>query len=468
MLVWPSLRRPMRQLSVRCISRCAATALLVATAGCGAGPARVETAASEQRIGAPAPSLRVAGPSYAFVNGQWFTGTGFRRGTLYAVNGVFEDRPPARVDSTIDLAGGFVVPPFGDAHTHNLDAPSSVDALREAYVREGTFYVQVLTNSRSGADAARAQFNRPCALDVAYANGGLTSTLSHPFLAYEPFAMGLFNPREWRAHAAEIRKSRLRENNAYWFIDTEADVDAKWPRILAGHPDLIKIFLLDASESAPAPADTGLPSGHGLKPSLVPEIVQRAHAVGLRVAAHVETAKDFEIAARAGVDIFAHLPGYAMTREERADLREIGETAARLAGERGVVVTPTATISLAAPGPDSAASVERRRDLQRRNLTLLMKQGARVAVGSDWYGQTAWREIEALRNLGLWDNLGLLRLWAEATPQAIFPTRRLGRLEPGYEASFLVVAEDPLRRLEALRDIKLRVKQGCVVHTPSG
>jgi 2-polyprenyl-6-methoxyphenol hydroxylase-like FAD-dependent oxidoreductase len=40
-------------------------------------------------------------------------------------------------------------------------------------------------------------------------------------------------------------------------------------------------------------------------------------------------------------------------------------------------------------------------------------------------------------------------------------------LEPGYEAS-LVVAEDPLRRLEALRDIKLRVKQGCVVLTPSG
>ena len=462
----PVLRQLARQLSVRCAIRSGAATLLIASAGCSAGASRLETTAEEPQLHAQAPGWTVASPSFAFVNGQWFTGTGFRRGTLYAVNGVFEDQPPARVDSTIDLAGGFVVPPFGDAHTHNLDAPSTVEALRDAYVREGTFYVQVLTNTQTGAQAARPRFNRPCALDVVYGNGGLTSTLSHPFMAYEPYAMGLYNSREWRGRAAEIRKSRLRENDAYWFIDTETDLHAKWPKILAGRPDLIKIFLLDASESPPPPADTGLPSGRGLKPSLVPEIVRRAHAVGLRVAAHVETAKDFEIAVQAGVAIFAHLPGYSMSREERADLREIGEDAARLAGERRVVVTPTVNLSLAGRGPDSAATVERRRDLQRRNLALLMRHGVRVAVGSDWYGQTAWREIDALRGLGLWDNLGLLKLWAEATPQAIFPMRRVGRLEPGYEASFLVLSHDPLKELAALRDIRLRVKQGCVVSPP--
>lgn len=439
-------------------------ALVVVTIGGAAcGAAR---AATGQGVSTGAATSSVAGPSYAFTNGQWFTGNGFRLGTRYAVNGVFVERRPARVDSTIDLRGGFAIPPFGDAHTHNLDAPSTVDALREAYVREGTFYVQVLTNTRTGAEAARPQFNRPCALDVTYANGGLTSTLSHPFIAYEPFAMGLYNPRQWAAHATQIRQSRLRENDAYWFIDTRADLDAKWAHILAGHPDLIKIFLLDASESAPVPADTGLPSGHGLKPSLAAEIVRRAHAVGLRVAAHVETAKDFEIAAQAGVDIFAHLPGYAMSREERADLREIGESAARLAGDRVVVVTPTVRISLFGHGPDSAADIARRRDLQRRNITLLEQHGVRVVVGSDWYGQTAWPEIEAMRALDLWDNLALLKLWSEATPQTIFPTRRVGRLEPGYEASFLVISEDPIQRLEAVRDIRLRVKQGCLVSLP--
>ena len=42
-----------------------------------------------------------------FVNGQWFTGTGFERRTFYSVNGLLETRAPARVDRTIDLAGGF-------------------------------------------------------------------------------------------------------------------------------------------------------------------------------------------------------------------------------------------------------------------------------------------------------------------------------------------------------------------------
>lgn len=37
------------------------------------------------------------------------------------------------------------------------------------------------------------------------------------------------------------------------------------------------------------------------------------------------------------------------------------------------------------------------------------------------------------------DNRTLLQLLTETTPQAIFPKRKIGRLEKGYEASFLVL-----------------------------
>jgi len=298
---------------------------------------------------------------------------------------------------------------------------------------------------------------------VVYANGGLTATLSHPFLAYEPFAIGLYNPAEWHAHADEIRHSRLLENDAYWFLDTQADLDAKWPKILADHPNLIKLYLLDASDSAPAPADTGLPQGHGLKPSLVLEIVRRAHAAGRRVAAHIETARDFALAVDAGVDLVAHLPGYEMLTGADPSRFEVSKEAARLASRRGIFLTPTASLAVIAEGPDSTATVAARQRLQRRNLLVLVREGVRIAIGSDWYGQTAHREVETLRALALWDNLGLLKLWAEATPQAIFPHRRIARLTPGYEASFLVLRENPLERPEALDDIALRVKQGCLI-----
>jgi imidazolonepropionase-like amidohydrolase len=293
----------------------------------------------------------------------------------------------------------------------------------------------------------------------------LTSTLSHPFQAYEPRAAGFFDYAVWRQHWAEIRKSRKLENDAYWFIDSVPDLTAKWPGILAGRPDLIKIFLLNASETArPAPPDSIDFAGHGLKPSLVPLIVRRAHDAGLRVAAHIETAADFEVAVRAGVDIMAHLPGYELGKNESVSGREISEGVAQLAGESGLVATPTVSLaSLVWNDPDSAATVQRRRELQRKNLALLMRHGVRIAVGSDWFGQTARGEFDALRALSLWNNLALMRMWSETTPRSIYPTRRIGRLEPGYEASFLVLDRDPIKDIEALKSIRLRVKQGCVM-----
>ncbi|HEY7567446.1 MAG TPA: hypothetical protein VH762_07730 [Gemmatimonadaceae bacterium] len=408
----------------------------------------------------------VAGPTYAFVNGNWFAGGAFNQRTFYAVNGVLQSTRPPRIDSTIDLGGGFVIPPFGDAHTHNLDGARNIDQVINAYLREGTFYVQVLTNHRSGADQVRGRFNKPCTLDVLYANGGITGTQSHPFLAYEPRALGIYQFDQWRARAAEIWKSRIGEGDVYWFIDSQADLDTKWPKILAGGPDLLKIFLLDASEtSVPPPNDSTLQSGHGLKPSIVPAIVRRAHAAGLRVAAHVETARDFEIAVDAGVDVFAHVPGYEMAPDAAPSSVLISEAVAKKAGSRGVVVIPTASLTSLVPGrADSAEVAARRFDLVRQNLILLLRHGVRVAVGSDWYGQTAAREYAALRRLGLWNNRELLGLWSETTPQSMFPRRRIGRLTDGYEASFLVLRANPLTDSTALATITTRVKQGCLVH----
>ncbi|HKQ53131.1 MAG TPA: hypothetical protein VJT74_12225, partial [Pyrinomonadaceae bacterium] len=121
---------------------------------------------------------------YKFINGRWFDGEKFQRQTFYTVDGVLTKKKPPVIDETIDLANGFVIPPFADAHTHNLDGTFNLDKMIKSYLTEGTFYVQVLTNYASGATAAKPFLNKPSSLDVVYANGGLTSTLGHPFLAY--------------------------------------------------------------------------------------------------------------------------------------------------------------------------------------------------------------------------------------------------------------------------------------------
>lgn len=54
----------------------------------------------------------------------------------------------------------------------------------------------------------------------------------------------------------------------------------------------------------------------------------------------------------------------------------------------------------------------------------------------------------------------LLILGSEVTPRSMFPNRRIGRLDEGYEASFLVLAGDPITDFGQVREIKARFKQG--------
>lgn len=61
------------------------------------------------------------------------------------------------------------------------------------------------------------------------------------------------------------------------------------------------------------------------------------------------------------------------------------------------------------------------------------------------------------------NDLALLRMAVITTPQAIFPTRKIGSLGEGAEASFLALTGNPLGDLGNIRRISLRVKDGFVV-----
>ncbi|MGH9845848.1 MAG: hypothetical protein ACREEM_44655, partial [Blastocatellia bacterium] len=89
--------------------------------------------------------------TYQFINGQWFDGKSFRRQTFYSVNGLLTRKKPAKVDEVVDLKNGYVVPPFADAHTHHFDNPENIAQHVEMYLKDGVFYVKVLTDVRSRA-----------------------------------------------------------------------------------------------------------------------------------------------------------------------------------------------------------------------------------------------------------------------------------------------------------------------------
>ena len=127
------------------------------------------------------------------------------------------------------------------------------------------------------------------------------------------------------------------------------------------------------------------------------------------------------------------------------------------------VVTTTYVSTAEMAGAEMAGQLSWARGIQARNLRLLHRAGVDLAIGSDVYGTTSLAEAMNLQALGVFDNLTLLKMWCETSARTIFPRRRIGHLEAGYEASFLVLGGNPLADFGAVKDIKLRFKQGAFI-----
>lgn len=398
--------------------------------------------------------------TYQFTNGRWFNGREFEVAAFYVVNGLLTKKRPTIVDETIDLSNGFVIPPFGDAHCHHFDSAFGLDRLIQTYLNEGVFYAKVLANWPEGAKRIADKLNRPDSVDVLYANGCLTGSFSHPMGIYEALALGLYTEEQKRANREKIRASRRAEGQAYYNIDTIADLENKWPRLLATHPGIIKIILTDSENYERDKNNTDVDSRRGLNPQLAPLVVKKAHAAGLRVSAHVDTVADFRHAVTSGVDEMAHLPGYYIGADEDVKKYELIEADVKLAALRNITITPTASRNVDFVSEKQRAKINA---TQTRNLKLLQKHGVRILIGADIYGASAGREAFYLHKLGLFSNLELLKIWCETTPQSIFPQRRLGRLQERYEASFIVLADNPLENFENVKSVRYRFKQGVIL-----
>jgi len=224
--------------------------------------------------------------------------------------------------------------------------------------------------------------------------------------------------------------------------------------ILSLRPDFIKTVLSYSEEFERRRNDPAYFGRKGLDPALLPRIVARAHASGLRVSVHVNTGTDFHHAVAAGVDEIAHLPGFPTPSL-------ITDADARLAAERRITVVTTASLALRRREP--ADVYQRIREAQSANLRMLHHHAVKLAVGSDDVEQTSTGEMRYLQDLGVFDNLTLLKMWTEHSARTIFPNRQIGSPLEGYEASFLVLEGDPLRDFSNIEKIRLRFKQGVLL-----
>ena len=395
-------------------------------------------------------------PAHAYTNGRWFDGKGFRPKTFYSVNGILQAKRPVAVDREIDLQGMYVLPACGEAHNHNATAGNS--KAIDDYLRSGILYVKNPENLPRERQDER--INTSAGIDVLFSNGALTASGGHPLgLVRRNIERGVMKPEDG-------------EGAFYFTVDSLQMLDEKWSVVVATRPDFIKTILAYSEEFEKRRSDEKYFSRRGLDPALLKPIVDKAHQAGLTVSTHVESAVDFHHAVEAGVDEINHMPGFwpseeAIARKDFSAYR-IAEADARKAGKQHLKVVTTLVEALEYLGKATDSVVEERLlDVYRANLARLKKHHVVLLIGSDQFRRTSQAEVIALAESKLLTNQELLKSWCEATPQAIFPQRRLGKLRDGYEANFIVLSDNPLLNLAAVRDVRLVFKKGQQLHLPA-
>jgi imidazolonepropionase-like amidohydrolase len=188
-------------------------------------------------------------------------------------------------------------------------------------------------------------------------------------------------------------------------------------------------------------------------------MVAAAHDTGRPVAVHAESDEGMRRAALAGVDTIEHGTGGT-------------EATFRLMAEKHVAYMPTLTAVEAygiyfqhyVPGGSPTEEMQQ----VARAFALARKAGVTIGCGSDvgvfTHGEN-WRELAWMVRDGMTPVEALTA--ATATDAAVIGmSNELGGLHPGMLADVIAVAGDPTQKIEAVKDVRLVVKDGVVYRRP--
>ncbi len=404
-----------------------------------------------------------AGTNCEYVNGRWFNGQAFVEDAgFWSEGGVLTRKRPKLVDCAVDLGDRYIIPPFAEAHTHKFGTVESHSRDGPALVRSGIFYAMVQDATHIVTPELRVLAGDRSGLEVTYTHGVVT-----PSWGVIPQFYRLMADRGMLGSGVTFESA---SDRLFFTVDTAADLERKWPQIAASNRDFVKVILAFSDEMERRrdnPRFDARPPDYskrpGFDPALLPALITKAHASGLRVSAHIETAADFRAAVAAGVDIIAHLPGAwqigPATGIDGEGLRPwlLTVADAEQAKARGVKVITT---TYRDPNDPRLAD---HRAAHAHNIKLLFDAGAELMLGSDSFAASVIDEYLFIDSLSVVDRAKLLDIATRQTARGIFPARRIGELKEGYEASFLAYDSNPLTLGSGLKSPALRVKAGKLI-----
>ena len=180
-------------------------------------------------------------------------------------------------------------------------------------------------------------------------------------------------------------------------------------------------------------------------------IVDEAHRLGKKVAAHAIGSDGIAAALRAGVDTIEHGDGLTDALMDEMVRKR-------------VYWVPTLTVGLyVAPG--RGANWQKMADLQRENFGKALKKGVKIALGTD-AGGFDWKKVNQAKEFEYYVQYGMtpieaLRTGTSTAAELLGWGDRAGTIEAGKWADLVGVWGDPLKDIAELQKVKFVMKGGA-------
>lgn len=370
-----------------------------------------------------------------------WTGAGYEKRTLSIRGGYFA--APDAGAAGIDASSLYLTPPFADAHNHRLDTANPGDPVHSQALAQGIYYALNPNNIRADGPTLTG---RAGLVDLQLAGGGLTRPGGHPQPLYEGLAAG--------GILGGLTTADL-PGKAFHLVATPDEARAAVAKVKAGGAEVIKLYLLDHDKAG---------GGDGLSAENFAAAVAEAKRLGLLPVVHVESAKDVRLAIAAKVHALVHLPYLIETDRDVADLLLTAEDAAALAAN-GIAVVPTVTLSHVSYDGEKLAAIQA---VQRHNLTLLRDAGVRIGLGADRWTLNLHDELAFMRALAIFGGNDMINMATANGAYIAFPARKIGKIEDGYEASFLAWFRPLNRAWAEAREPVVGMRGGALLNDSFG
>src|SRR5213594_3113928 len=377
---------------------------------------------------------------------------------IKAVGPLAQLQGQAKTARVVDLSSLTLLPGFIDAHTHLLlQGDPTAQSYNEQLLYQSTPYRAILA-ARNARIALEHGFTAIRDLETEgamYADVDVKRAVSRGEIpgprifastrAMAPTGMYPIVSDNWELELPHGVQPVDGVDNARRAVREQVAHGADW----------IKYYSDRRYYFGPAP-DSVLHSWVNFTDDEAKAIVDEAHRLGRRVAAHAIGADGIAAALRAGVNSIEH--GHGLT-----------DSLIDVLATRGVYWVPTVTVSRYVAGPRGGpwgAMAEH----QRRAFARALKRGVKIVFGTD-VGGFPWTELNEAKEFAYYVQYGMtpmqaIRSATSLAAELLGEQGRLGAIAPGMYADLVAVAGDPLRDVTELERVRFVMKGGAVYLSP--